>query len=105
MDHEGLRAQMERLPDQVRGYYGAYFSELRGQLHRPDVFSRAVPEYMKGYKRVVSVGGRDGLLVVHFPVETEVSFNLDDGSNLHTFASIPSAMHDLHEFITSPVSL
>ncbi len=104
-ESEGLRAQLERLPAQIRQYYGVYFSELRSQLARPDLFSEAVPDFLKGYKRVISIGGRDGLVIVHFHIETEITLSETDGGKvLIRFPSIRNATEDVFEFITFPES-
>lgn len=97
-----VRAQQERLTTKIPEYYRAYFSELRSQLERPDVFTDAVPDWMGSYKRVVAVGGRDGLIVVHFTRDTEITIHRDDGTNLLRFPSEPDADDDSYEFITFP---
>jgi len=81
-------------------FYGAYFSELRSQLERLDVFAEAVPDWMRGYKRVVTVGVRDGVVVVHFPRELEVTVTGDDGTTLLRFPSQPDAIDDAYDFLT-----
>ncbi len=98
------RAQIERLPDQIREFYDAYFSELRRQLEGPDVFVEAVPEHMKGYKRIVVVGGSNGLIVVHFPIEMDISIDLEDGTNLLYLPAEPDANDDRYEFTVIPNS-
>jgi putative PIN family toxin of toxin-antitoxin system len=90
----------EKLTTQIPEFYGAYFSELRNQLERPDVFAEAVPNWMRGYKRVVTVGVRDGVVVVHFPRELEVTVEGDDGTTLHRFPSEPDAVDHAYEFLT-----
>lgn len=103
-----VQAQMNRLTTQIPEFYGTYFSELRSQLERPEVFAEAVPEWMRGYKRVVSLAGRDGLVVVHFPIETEINMHRDDGTSLLRFSSIPDAGADDYEFMVisqEPVSV
>jgi len=97
-----VRIQMEGLSTQIPEFYSAYLSELRSILARPGVFAEAVPDWMRGYKRVVSVGGQDGLVVVHFPIETEVSINRDDGTSLLRFPSTPDADQDVFEFLQLP---
>lgn len=97
-----LRAQQEKLLTQIPEYYRVYFSELRSQLEKPDVFAEAVPDWMRGYKRVVAVGGRDGLVVVHFPMEMEVSIDRDDGTNLLRFPSELDAGDNTYEFMQFP---
>lgn len=103
--NEELSAQKERLPAQLVEYYGTYFSELRSQLQRPDLFSEAVPDFLKGYKRVVSIGGRDGVVVAHFPIELEITMSeTDGGSVLMQFPSVLDAKEDSYEFIQFPGS-
>jgi putative PIN family toxin of toxin-antitoxin system len=46
-----LYAQQEKLLSQIPEYYRVYYSELRSQLERPEVFAEAVPDWMKGYTR------------------------------------------------------
>jgi hypothetical protein len=104
-EHHDLRAQLERLPDQIREYYSTYFSELRRQLSRPDLFFEAIPNLLKGYKRVISIGGKDGLVVAHFPIELEITVSeTGTGRVLIRFPSVPDAVEDAFEFITFPDS-
>jgi Domain of unknown function (DUF4926) len=105
-EHHDLRAQLERLPDQIREYYSTYYSELRRQLSKPDLFFKAIPAFLKGYKRVISIGGKDGLVVAHFPIELEITVSdTDSGRVLIRFPSVPDAVEDAFEFITFPDSL
>jgi len=39
-----VEGQYEKLATQIPEFYGAYFSELRNQLERPDVFAEAVAD-------------------------------------------------------------
>ena len=66
------------------------------------MFAEAVPDWMRGYERVVVVGGRDGLVVAHFPIEMEISIDRDDGTSLFRFPSEPDADDDTYDFITFP---
>ncbi len=97
-----VAGQYEKLATQIPEFYGAYFSVLRNQLERPDVFAEAVPDWMRGYKRVVTVRVRDGVVVVHFPRELEVTVEGDDGTTLLRFPSEPDAVDDTYEFLTFP---
>ena len=100
---EELSAQMDRLATQLVEYYDTYFSELRRQLSRPDVFAEAVPAFLRGYKRVISVGAKDGLIVAHFPIELGMTISAkDSGSAVMRFPSLPDAGEDSYEFIWSP---
>lgn len=104
-EHQNLRGQLERLPAQIRDYYAAYFSELRNELRRNDLFSNAIPDYLRGYKRIISIGGRDGLIVVHFPVELEITISQTGTEKLLIqFPSVLNAREDVFEFITFPSS-
>jgi hypothetical protein len=96
-------AQMDRLTTQIVEYYDTYFSELRRQLSRPDLFAEAVPAFLRGYKRVISVGAKDGLIVAHFPVELGMTLSAkDSGSALMRFPAQPDAGEDSYEFIQIP---
>lgn len=99
-ESQRLQAQLERLPEKIREYYGVYFSELRSELARPDLFSEAVPGFLKGHKRILTVGGRDGVVVAHFPVELEITVS-DRGSGgvLLRFTSEQDAVEDSYEFV------
>lgn len=98
-----LGAQLQRLRTQIPEFYGAYFSELRGRLERPDLFAEAVPDRMKGRKRIVSMVGRDGLLVVHTPIEKEIVVTEDaSGRRLAFFPAEPDAEDDRYEFVMVP---
>lgn len=104
-EQQDLRTQLEDLRGQITQYYGAYFAELRSELARPDLLFEAIPDYLKGYKRVISIGGRDGLVVAHFPIELEITMSqMDTGKILVRFPSILDATEDTFEFITFPGS-
>lgn len=104
-ESERLIAQLERLPAQIKQYYDVYFSELRSQLARPDLFSEAVPDFLKGYKRVISIGGKDGVVVVHFHIEAEITLSETDTDRvLIRFPSVLDAVEDGYDFITFPES-
>jgi hypothetical protein len=97
---EELSAQMDRLKTQLVEYYDTYFSELRRHLSRPDLFAEAVPAFLRGYKRVISVGAKDGIIVVHFPIELGITLSpKDSGSAVMRFPSQLDAREDSYEFI------
>lgn len=99
-ESHNLHAQFQALPGQIEEFYGTYFSELRRGLARPDVFSEAVPEFLKGYKRVLTVGGTDGVVVAHFPVERGITVSgKGSGEVLLKFSSEPEAGRDAYEFV------
>lgn len=99
-ENQGLRTQLERLPGQIREYYDAYFSVIRSELARPDLFFEAVPEFLKGYKRVLTLGGTDGVVVVHFPIELEITISdRGSGETLLRFPSEQAATEDSYEFV------
>ena len=103
---EEQRAQLERQFAQTVEYYDTYFFELRNQLRSPDLFSEAIPEYLKGYKRVVSMTGGDGIVVVHYPIEQEITFAETGSGNILTrFPSVPDAKEDSYEAIQFPTNL
>lgn len=98
-ESHNLRAQLEELPGHIQRFYGAYFSELREGLSRSDLFSEAVPGFLKGHKRVLALGGEDGVVVAHFPVELEITVSgKDSGKVLLRFSSEPRADEDVYDF-------
>lgn len=104
-EHQDLRTQIARLPGQIEEYYATYFSKLRHELNRTDLFLDALPDYLRGYKRVISIGGRDGLIVVHFPIELEITISeTGTGKLLIQFPSVLDAEEDVFEFVTFPNS-
>src|SRR5918997_2065944 len=59
---------LEVLREQITEYYETYYAELRSRLsgHDPATF-QSVPEVFKGYRRIVTELGRDGVVVTHWP--------------------------------------
>ena len=55
--NKDLRAQLERLPEHIRGYYSTYFSTLLAELARRDLFFEALSDLVSGYKSVINMGG------------------------------------------------
>lgn len=104
MDNGEFYAQLDELRERVMEFYRVYFSELRALLARPDVVSEAIPHFLKGYKRVIAVGGLDGVVVAHFPIEMEIDVRGADGAPLMNYPSIPEAEQDIYEFATFPNS-
>lgn len=98
-ESHNLYSELEKLPTQITEFYRAYFSELRRGLARLDLFFEAVPDFLKGNKRVVAVGGTDGVVVAHFPVEREINVS-ERGTRriLHCFSSEPNSEGDAYEF-------
>lgn len=69
MDHEEFTVRdLEGLKDRITDYYQTYYAELRSQLSG---WNRAalgsVPEWLAGHKRIVTVLGKDGIVVTHWP--------------------------------------
>lgn len=101
--NDELEAQKEKLTSQIVEYYDTYFSELRDQLQNPDLFSEAVPNFLKGYKRIVSIGGHDGIVVVHFSIEKEITLSqTGTGNILRRYPSRLDASEDNYEFMQFP---
>jgi hypothetical protein len=58
---------LEELRDQITEYYETYYAELRGRLSDHGLgLSAAVPNHLKGYRRVVTELGGDGAVVSHW---------------------------------------
>lgn len=60
---------LEALRQEITEYYQTYYAELRSRLadHDLAIPAAAVPEHLKGYRRVVTVLGQDGVVVTHWP--------------------------------------
>jgi hypothetical protein len=69
MNYSELSAQnLEQLREQITEYYETYYAELRSQLTSHDSATfQSVPEGFKGYRRIVTELGRDGVVVTHWP--------------------------------------
>jgi hypothetical protein len=69
MNYSDLSAQdLEELREQITEYYETYYAELRSQLTSHDSATfQSVPEIFKGYRRIVTELGRDGVVVTHWP--------------------------------------
>ncbi len=59
---------LEELRLQVTEYYETYYSELRSRLgdHELAIPHGAVPDSLKGYRRIVTELGKDGMVVTHW---------------------------------------
>jgi hypothetical protein len=57
---------LEQLREQITEYYETYYAELRTRLsdHTPPL---SVPDHFKGYRRIVTELGKDGLVITHWP--------------------------------------
>jgi hypothetical protein len=98
-ESHNLYSVLDKLPGQITEFYRAYFSELRRRLARSNLFFEAVPDFLKGNKRVVAVGGTDGVVVAHFPVEREINVSeRGTGRVFHRFSSEPNSEGDAYEF-------
>ncbi|ABG03889.1 hypothetical protein Rxyl_0922 [Rubrobacter xylanophilus DSM 9941] len=60
---------LEALRQEITEYYQTYFAELRSRLadHELAIPSGAVPGHLKGFRRVVTVLGSDGVMITHWP--------------------------------------
>ena len=69
MNYSALSAQnLEELREQITEYYETYYAELRSQLTSHESATiQSVPEVFKGYRRIVTELGKDGVVVTHWP--------------------------------------
>lgn len=59
---------LEELREQISEYYETYYAELRSRLTElAPIPLQAVPETLKGYRRIVVVLGEDGVVITHWP--------------------------------------
>ena len=69
MNYSDLSTQnLEGLREQITEYYETYYAELRSQLTSQDPATfQSVPDVFKGYRRIVTELGQDGVVVTHWP--------------------------------------
>jgi hypothetical protein len=58
---------LEELREQITEYYETYYAELRSRLSDHSLgLSAPLPEHLKGYRRVVTELGEDGVVISHW---------------------------------------
>jgi hypothetical protein len=57
---------LERLREQITEYYETYYAELRTWLS-DHASPLSVPDHFKGYRRIVTELGGDGVVITHWP--------------------------------------
>jgi hypothetical protein len=55
---------LEQLREQITEYYETYYAELRTRLSD---YAFPVPDHLKGYRRIVTELGSDGVVITHWP--------------------------------------
>ena len=59
---------LEKLGEQITEYYEIYYAELRSRLSDHSLaLSASVPDHLKGYRRIVTELGGDGMVITHWP--------------------------------------
>lgn len=59
------------LEGRLRKFYGAYYSELRQRMSQYPAASGIFPYYLVGYRQIVAILTKDGLVVTHWPAEQD----------------------------------
>lgn len=69
MNYSKLTAKdLEDLRDQITDYFETYYAELRSSFSTlGPVEHAALPEFLRGYRRVVTEMGLDGVVITHWP--------------------------------------
>jgi hypothetical protein len=57
---------LEQLREQITEYYETYYAELRTRLS-DHTSPLSVPDHFKGYRRIVTELGSDGVVITHWP--------------------------------------
>ena len=57
---------LELLREQITEYYETYYAELRTRLN-DHASPLSVPDHFKGYRRIVTELGGDGVVITHWP--------------------------------------
>jgi hypothetical protein len=59
---------LEELREQITEYYETYYAELRTRFSdHTSPLSVSAPDHLKGYRRIVTELGKDGLIITHWP--------------------------------------
>ena len=69
MNYNELTAKdLEDLRDLITNYFETYYAELQSNLSSLSTVERAaVPEHLRGHKRIVTEMGSDGVVITHWP--------------------------------------
>jgi hypothetical protein len=71
MPKEFTTAMLDELRTQITSYFEAYYWALRNEIAGHDALYDSIPDHFKGSREVVTHFCRDGVLIVHEPVETD----------------------------------
>jgi hypothetical protein len=66
-------SKINRLHHDVKKYFRAYFAELRKHIAAHDPSFQVLPWWFRGGREVETIICRDGVVVVHWPYETETT--------------------------------
>ena len=101
MNYSELTTQnLEELREQITEYYETYYAELRSQLtgHDPATF-QSVPEVFKGYRRIVTELGRDGVVVTHWPSSRDsFEFHISPDSEAKELAAVHCGGEQIRDY-------
>ena len=61
-------ARLEKLRAQITDYYETYYSEIRSRLsdHELAIPNAAIPDSLRGNRRIVTELGKDGIVITHW---------------------------------------
>lgn len=71
MSKELTTEMLDELRTQITTYFEAYYAALRSEIAGHEALADSIPDYFKGSREVATNFCRDGVLIVHEPVQTE----------------------------------
>lgn len=71
MSKELTTEMLDELRTQITNYFEAYYAALRSEIAGHEALADSIPDYFKGSREVATNFCRDGVLIVHEPVENE----------------------------------
>jgi hypothetical protein len=71
MPRELTTEMLDELRAQITDYFEAYYAALRNEIAGHDALYDSIPQHLKGSREVVTNFCRDGVLIVHEPIEAD----------------------------------
>ncbi len=71
MRKELTTEMLDGLRTEIMGYFEAYYLALRNEIAGHDALYDSIPDHFKGSREVATNFCRDGILIVHEPIEAD----------------------------------
>ena len=69
MNHPISKTEQHRLTREIIKFFAAYYKKLRAEVSRRETESTPAPDFLKGYRKIVTYFCWDGVVVAHHPAE------------------------------------